>query len=181
VLVEALEHVEAASAAGTAQTVGGVGDVLELLQNKPRHHEGAKDKAGLRDVGDAAINDGAGVHEDSVVAAGVSASAKAVAQAAWLFTLALLLIALLTGGSTSGAAGAPGGRGKLAEVIFAQDGGGDPKGSKYDTYDGRQPLAQPQELNLREEDRSQRRHEQPNDETESAGNKIADLGMADHV
>src|SRR5262249_36516345 len=121
--------------------------------------------------------------EDPVVAAGVPPGAEAIAQAAGLLalTLALLLLALLTRGAAVGPTRSPGGGDQLAEVVLAQDGDGDAEGGKDGTSDGGQPLAEPQELDRREEDGGQRCDEQADDQTESASDEIADLGMADHV
>ena len=50
-----------AAAAVALQRVGGVGDELQLLEDELRDHERAVEKAGLADVGDAAVDDHAGV------------------------------------------------------------------------------------------------------------------------
>src|SRR5262249_32767272 len=109
--------------------------------------------------------------------------AEAVAQAAGLFALALvlLLIALLTRGAAGGPARPPDGGGQLAEVVLAQDGNSDAEGGKDDASDGGPPLAEPQELGRRAEDRGQRCGEQADDQAEGASDEIADLGMADHI
>ena len=64
-LLDALQNVEPAPAAVPAQRVGRVGDLLQLLQHELRHDERAVDESGLADVGDAAVDDDAGV-ENSV-------------------------------------------------------------------------------------------------------------------
>src|SRR5262249_52679922 len=75
-LLQALEDVQAAATAGAAHAVGGIGDVLELLQHEAGHHERARNETGLGDVSDATVNDGAGIDEDPVVAAGVPPGAE---------------------------------------------------------------------------------------------------------
>ena len=64
-LLDLLQDVEAAAAAVALQRVGGVGDELQLLQHELRDDERAVEEAGLADVGDAAVDDDAGV-EDAV-------------------------------------------------------------------------------------------------------------------
>ena len=64
-LLDLLQDVEAAAAAVALQRVGGVGDELQLLQHELRDDERAVEEAGLADVGDAAVDDHAGV-EDAV-------------------------------------------------------------------------------------------------------------------
>ena len=66
-LLDALQDVEAAAAAVAAQRIGRIGDLLQLLQHELRHDERAVDESGLADVGDAAVDDDAGV-ENSVAA-----------------------------------------------------------------------------------------------------------------
>ena len=60
-LLDLLQDVEAAPAAVALQRVGGVGDELQLLEHELRDDERAVDEAGLADVGDAAVDDDAGV------------------------------------------------------------------------------------------------------------------------
>ena len=64
-LLDLLQDVEPAAAAVAFQRVGGIGDELQLLQHELRDDERAVEKAGLADVGDAAVDDDAGV-EDAV-------------------------------------------------------------------------------------------------------------------
>ena len=64
-LLDLLQDVEAAAAAVALQRVGGIGDQLQLLEDELRDHERAIEKAGLADVGDAAVDDDAGV-EDAI-------------------------------------------------------------------------------------------------------------------
>ncbi len=59
--LHALQHIEAAAAALALGAVGGVGHHLQLAQHKLRHHHHAINEAGLGDVGDAAVDDDAGV------------------------------------------------------------------------------------------------------------------------
>ena len=64
-LLDLLKDVEPAAAAVALQRVGGVGDELQLLEHELRDHERAVEEAGLADVGDAAVDDHAGV-EDAI-------------------------------------------------------------------------------------------------------------------
>ena len=66
-LLDALQDVETAAAAVAAQRIGRIGDLLQLLEHELRNDERAVDEAGLADVGDAAVDDDAGV-ENSVAA-----------------------------------------------------------------------------------------------------------------
>ncbi len=66
-LLNLLQDVEAAAAAVALERVGRVGDELQLLQHELRDDERAVDEAGLADVGDAAVDDDAGV--ENLVAA----------------------------------------------------------------------------------------------------------------
>jgi len=61
------EDFQAAAASGAAERVVGVGDVAKLIEDKSRDDESAADEAGLGDIGDAAVDDGAGVDEDPSV------------------------------------------------------------------------------------------------------------------
>ena len=71
--LHALQHVETAAAALTLRAVGGVGDNLQLAQHELRHHHGAINEAGLGDVGDAAVDDDAGVKHLGAAAGGLFA------------------------------------------------------------------------------------------------------------
>ena len=61
VALDAVEHLQAAAAAGARDGVVGIGDLLQLLQDKAGHNHQAFDKISLDQVGDAAINDDAGI------------------------------------------------------------------------------------------------------------------------
>ena len=56
-LLHAGQDLEAAPAAVAAQGVGRVGDVLELVEDEPRHHERAVDEPRFDDLGDPAVDD----------------------------------------------------------------------------------------------------------------------------
>ena len=62
-LLDALQNVEAAAAAVAAQRIGRVGNLLQLFQHELRHHQRAVDEAGFADVGDAAVDDDAGIQD----------------------------------------------------------------------------------------------------------------------
>ena len=66
---------------------GGVGDELQLLEDELRDDERAVEKAGLADVGDAAVDDDAGVEQ--AVAFLRPGVAKERDEARWLEPLAL--------------------------------------------------------------------------------------------
>ena len=61
--MQALQDVEAAAAAVPLQRVGGVGHQLQLAQDELRGDDDAVEKSGLGDVGDAAVDDDAGVED----------------------------------------------------------------------------------------------------------------------
>ena len=72
-LLDLLEDVEPAAAAVALHRVGGVGDELQLLQHELRDHERAVEKPGLAHVGDAAVDDHAGVEDPvALLRAGVA-------------------------------------------------------------------------------------------------------------
>src|SRR5436190_3761834 len=75
-LLDLLEDVEAAAAAVALQRVGGIGDQLQLLEHELRDHERAVEKAGLAHVGDAAVDDDAGV-ENAVALLGPGVAEQA--------------------------------------------------------------------------------------------------------
>ena len=62
-LLDLLQDVEAAAAAVALQRIGRVGDELQLLQHELRNDQRAVEEAGLADVGDAAVDDDAGVED----------------------------------------------------------------------------------------------------------------------
>src|SRR5438552_1096354 len=57
----ALHHVESAAAAVALERIGGVRHQLQFAQHKLRQHQDAIEKSGLGDIGNAAINDDAGI------------------------------------------------------------------------------------------------------------------------
>ena len=60
-LLDAVQDVEAAAAAVALERIGRIGDVLQLLEHELRDDERAVDEPGLDDVGNAAVDDDAGV------------------------------------------------------------------------------------------------------------------------
>ena len=78
VLLHAVEDLEPAAAAVAAERVGAVGDVLELVEHEPRDDQRAVDEAGLDDLGDPAVDDGARVHDDLRIALAGAARRSAV-------------------------------------------------------------------------------------------------------
>ncbi len=68
---------QAAAAALALRGVGGVGNHLQFAQDEFRNDEDPFEEAGLGDVGDAAIDDGAGVDHFDVALAGAFAGEKA--------------------------------------------------------------------------------------------------------
>jgi hypothetical protein len=59
--LDALQDFQAASAALAFQRIGGIGNKLELVQNELRDDYGSVEKLGVGDIGDAAVDDHAGV------------------------------------------------------------------------------------------------------------------------
>jgi hypothetical protein len=70
VLLKLRKHLHTAPAALAAQSVGRVGDVLQFIQDEARNQQRAKQKAGLGDVGDAPIDDHAGIQQDGATVIG---------------------------------------------------------------------------------------------------------------
>ncbi len=75
-LLHLLQDVEPATAAVALHRVRRVGDQLQFLEHELRDHQRAVEKAGLADVGHAAVDDHAGV-EDAVAALGAGAAEQA--------------------------------------------------------------------------------------------------------
>ena len=67
VALKAVEHFESAAAAGAFDGVGGIGNLLNFLQHKTGHDDQALQKAGFNQIGDAPVNDDAGVEQQQVV------------------------------------------------------------------------------------------------------------------
>lgn len=67
VLADAVQHVEAASAARPADGVLRIGNELQLAKNELRHHNDAFDEAAFNEIGDAAIDNHAGIEHDLVL------------------------------------------------------------------------------------------------------------------
>ncbi len=66
VLLQAGQHFQAAPAAGADDRVVGIGDLLQLVQDEAGHDQHAFDEIGLDQVGDAAVNNNAGVQQQEV-------------------------------------------------------------------------------------------------------------------
>ena len=64
VALQALEHLQPAAPAVAPQPVAGIGHVLELLQDELRDDERGIEDVRFTQVGEAAVNHGAGVHDD---------------------------------------------------------------------------------------------------------------------
>ena len=67
VALDAVEHFEAAPAAGAFDGVGGIGDLLKFPEHKARDDDEAFEEVRLDQVGDAPVNDDAGVEQQQVV------------------------------------------------------------------------------------------------------------------
>jgi len=62
----AVQHFKPATAPRALDVVGGVGDLLQFQQHKSRHDDQSIDEMGFNQVGDASINDDAGVEQEEV-------------------------------------------------------------------------------------------------------------------
>src|SRR6185312_1426010 len=62
-LLQALQYVEPATPPVALERVGGVGHQLQFAQHKLRSHDGTVEKTSLGDVGDAAVDDDAGIED----------------------------------------------------------------------------------------------------------------------
>ena len=71
--LHALQHIQAAAAALALGAVGRVGHYLQLAQHELRNHEHAVDKSRFGDVGDAAVDDHAGIQYLGAAARGLVA------------------------------------------------------------------------------------------------------------
>src|SRR5580693_5149245 len=78
-LLQALQNVKAAAAAVALQRVGGIGHELQLAQHELRSNDDPVEEAGFGNVGDAAVNDDAGV-ENFVTFLALLLAAKNAAQ-----------------------------------------------------------------------------------------------------
>ena len=70
ILAELAQHLQAPAAPLPPEGVAGVGDVPQLVQDEAGDDQGALEEARLSHVGDAPVDDGAGVHEDTAVQGG---------------------------------------------------------------------------------------------------------------
>ena len=64
VSLNAAERFQAAAAASAPNRVAGICDELKLFQDKARHHDGSFQHIALDQVGDASVNDDAGVEHE---------------------------------------------------------------------------------------------------------------------
>jgi hypothetical protein len=83
-----LEDVETAAAAIPLHGIGRVGHHLEFVQNELRNYQNAVEETGIGDIGDAAVDDDAGI-EDLLIGAGLGFSAEYSAQSAEIEQFAL--------------------------------------------------------------------------------------------
>src|SRR5260370_29203480 len=182
-----LQNFEAAPATVAAHAVGRVGDMLQLFEHEARAHRHASDEAGLADVGDAAVDDRAGVHQDAVGLPRGLAPRKPVAQAGVVLArmvvavLALVVVTLLARRPPRRPPGSRRGGEEPPEVVFAQHGDGDAYIGEQDRGERRQPVAEPKEGDLREEDRGQRCADEADGEADYGGDDVADLSAANPV
>src|SRR5262249_40922190 len=68
-LLHALQDVQPAAAPVALERIGGIRHQLEFAQDKLRDHDNPVQKAGLRDIGDAAVDNYAGVEDFEALAA----------------------------------------------------------------------------------------------------------------
>jgi hypothetical protein len=61
--LEALEYLKAAAAALALERIGGIGDQLKFVEDETGNAERAIEEMGFADVGDAAVNEDAGVEK----------------------------------------------------------------------------------------------------------------------
>src|SRR5260221_1014139 len=161
--------------------------MLQLFEHEARHHQHARDEAGLADVGDAAVDDRAGVHQDAVGLPRGLAPRKPVAQAGVVLArmvvavLALVVVTLLARRPPRRPPGSRRGGEEPPEVVFAQHGDGDAYIGEQDRGERRQPVAEPKEGDLREEDRGQRGDDEADDEADDGGDDVADLSAANLI
>ena len=66
--LHAVQNVQTPSSPRPFHGVRGIGNVLQLVQNEARHDQIALQKSGVRNVGDPAVNDDAGVDDANVAA-----------------------------------------------------------------------------------------------------------------
>ncbi len=86
--LNALQHVEPAPAAIALHRIGRIGHHLQLVQHELRDHQNAVEKTGIGDIGDAAVDDDAGV-EDLLIGAAVRLGAEQAAQRGQIQQIAL--------------------------------------------------------------------------------------------
>ena len=66
--LHSVQNVQPPPAPRPLHGVGGIGNVLQLVENKARHDQVALQKTGVRNVGDPAVNDDAGVDDANIAA-----------------------------------------------------------------------------------------------------------------
>src|ERR1035437_11039093 len=67
VALDAIKHLQTTAPARAFEGVIGIGNLLQLLQNKARHHDQALDKVGFDQVSNAPINNDTGIQQQEVV------------------------------------------------------------------------------------------------------------------
>src|SRR5262249_47996098 len=67
IALDAVQHFEAAAATGAFNGIVGIRDLLEFFEHKSGDNEQALDEIGFDKVGDAAINNDAGIQQEQVV------------------------------------------------------------------------------------------------------------------
>ena len=67
IMLHAVQHFEPAPAAGALDIVGRISDLLQLQQDKPGYHDHAIDNVGFNQIGDATVDDHAGIEEEEAI------------------------------------------------------------------------------------------------------------------
>ena len=75
-LLDALQDVQAAAAAVALQRIGRIGDQLQFAQHELRDDQTSVQKTGFDDVGDAAVDDDAGIEDLKRLAGGLLAAER---------------------------------------------------------------------------------------------------------
>src|SRR5882672_4647811 len=64
IFLQAIEDLQTTAATIAAHSISGIGDALKLIQNEAWNNQCAEDKASLADIGDATIDDRAGIEQN---------------------------------------------------------------------------------------------------------------------
>ena len=174
--LQPLEHIQATASTRAPHAIGGVGDVLQFFEDEARHDQRAGDEAGLADVGDAPVDDRAGIYQNALAWLALAAPAKALAHLPSLNLVAvfLLLISFFPCGASRIASG-EGHREEASEILLAQHSRRDAEISEEQRRERRQPRSQVPELQLRERNRQQSGDDQPDDQSDRGGDQVADF------